>query len=473
MEGQGGGEDAVAADAPEVWCLDVTAHRLYIRQQLQRGLKMFCSTSLAEEASSASSGGSLAEALHVPFMEVQQQQHSLLSGVYWTLCCLALLQPPAVASPSSQEEQQPGTDFLPLPLKVKEDLISRVILPCLRRRQCTGWVSAAPQVEAEISLTERGSGYPRRKRVDESSQKPAMLPPATTASAAAESRAHCDLSALGFSSNLTENATATALSTCSGLQALALLEALPVLSEEDLQQLRRFVLRLQRREDGAFANTLHPECRTSWCRTCSQPLAGASPPTATTAEAKGEVKWENEGDVRCTFCCLLSLKLIHAAAKAHQKRSAASHLLQTCAVTARAVGSVGGEAPVAVTPGAPFPGEPEVCRELPADPGPRLVQPPEDPIYATSWETFLQDPLAGVRVDATFSWLLSLLGPDGGVGVSPGAEPHAGAAFCFAGCLSLLGKRDALGTEKARRLERQVKLLPTLSRRCGRRSSCS
>ncbi|CDI86260.1 geranylgeranyl transferase type II beta subunit, putative [Eimeria praecox] len=448
MEVESKGEGRIPSVVPELWRLDVMAHRLYIQRQLERGLRVFCQSSCAEETPSTSSGGAPAGAVLVPFMEQQQQQQSLLSGVYWTLCCLALLQPRAAVSLPSQAEQHQEKTLLSLPLNVKEDLISKVILPCLRRSQCSGWVSAAPEVESAADPAKQGAKFGKSKTVEASSQRPVPTSPGNAASAAAGSCTHCSLSAVGFSSHLGEDATATALSTCSGLQALALLGALHVLPEGVLQQLRRFVLSLQRREDGAFANTLHPSHNSSWCSSCSLPLAGAAVTTAAPASAKEE--WESEGDVRCTFCCLLSLKLIHAAVKAHRKHNAAPSLSQEGAMAANAFSRA--------TPAESAAGEPVVCQEGPTKPNRSSVQPSEKPIYGASWEAFLQDPLAGVRVDATVSWLLSLLGPDGGVGVSPGAEPHAGAAFCFAGCLSLLGRRDAVGTEEARRLERQDKL---------------
>lgn len=461
MEGARGG-GTTSADGPELWSLNVKAHQLYIRRHLQRGLRMFCPASYAEEASITSSVRASADAVHVPFMELQQQQQSLLSGVYWTLCCLALLQPPAAVSPSSQEEHGPETTTLPLPPTVKECLISKVILPCLRRRQCSGWVSAAPDVVSAAMPAERGEGYGGSVAKEALSHRLGRPSPPTVAPTALGSGGHCRISALGFGSNLAGHATATALSTCSGLQALALLEALPLLSEGVLRQLRHFVLSLQRGEDGSFANTLSPICWSRWCSHCRETAAGAALPSAaaampSAAAANEEGTWENEGDVRCTFCCLLSLKLIHAAAKAHQKLGAASPPPQAGAVVAGAVDRAAEEASVSVTSAHSGAGDPAVCREGPTEPSPWLVQPTEGPLHGASWEAFLQDPFAGVRVDAMLSWLLSLVGPDGGVGVSPGAEPHAGAAFCFAGCVSLLGKWNALKIGEARRLERQDK----------------
>ncbi|CDJ45838.1 geranylgeranyl transferase type II beta subunit, putative [Eimeria brunetti] len=462
MEGEGGGEEGTtAADAPALWCLNITAHRQYILLQLQRGLRIFSSTAFAE-MSSASSIVAPSDAAHVPFMELQQQQHSLLSGVYWTLCCLSLLKPQAAVSPSSKEEPQPPTTPLPLPQKVKDDLIYKVILRCLRRRQCSGWVSAAEGVESREMPAEGETRRRRNSTMGSSSRQPVLPSRTTTEGVATASRAHCERLALGFSSNLAEDATPTALSTCSGLQALTLLEALPVLSEDDLQQLRRFVLSLQREEDGAFANTFHPSCWNNSCGSCSPAMAGQAVLTAPAAAAKEDGKLDNEGDVRCTFCCLLSLKLIHAAAKAQRKRMAVPSQTPAAAAAACAVVCAAEKASAGMTPAQPTAGEPASCGKGPAEFGPLTVQGPEKPLHAAHWEAFLRDPLAGVRVDAAFSWLLSLLSSDGGVGVSPGAEPHAGAAFCFAGCLSILGKRDSLGSQEARKLERQVQVSCTL-----------
>ncbi|CDJ58675.1 geranylgeranyl transferase type II beta subunit, putative [Eimeria maxima] len=368
MEVLGTGQ-ATAAEASEQRYLNVTAHRLYVLRQLQKGLRMFCGTPYVEEIPSASSVGISADVAHTPFMELQQQQQSLVSGLYWTLCCLAVLQPRVTLSLSCQEGHHPETNLVPLPPKVKEDLIFKVILSCLRRRQCTGWASAAPEVRSPLGLAERGEEY--GGGIDKKASQGTVMPStAAAASLEAKSHLHCDRSAIGFSSNMAEGATATALSTCSGLQALALLDALPLLSEGTLQQLRRFVLSLQRLEDGAFANTLHRRCWSNLCSSCSHSTAGAPVPTVPAAATTEEVEWESEGDVRSTFCCLLSLKLIHAAVKARHNRNAAVPVPHSGALAARAVGSAAEEDSAAVTPEEIAGEKPAPFREGPTDPDP-------------------------------------------------------------------------------------------------------
>lgn len=450
---------AVAAAQP--WYLDVAAHRLYVQQHLQRGLQLIASDASPEEKNewpdSAADGSAAAPPL--PFIELQQHRQSLLSGVYWILCCLALLQPGTAALSPPAGDYHQAASLLPLPRATKETLVT-IVLRCLRRhhfstaatsrhvasRRLAGvpplsGAAAAASASATTAMpaAETPTLAPLETFSTAATEAVAVAPSPSAPVAAATAVRRCS-SAIGFSSNPTADTIAAAVPTCSGLQALALLEALPVLSEETLRQLRRFVLLLQRREDGAFANTLSP----CYCTCCSgqAPTAVALPPGC---------MLEHEGDVRCTFSCLLSLKLIHAAAIAQRRDTASLAAFQASAgaASAASVAAVASaRAESDIFSGRPVGGNASALFEAGC---------PHD----DNWIAFLRDPFAGVRVEDTVGWLLSLVGPDGGVGVAPGVEAHAGAAFCFAGSLALLGRRDALGERQGRRLERCV-LVPLL-----------
>lgn len=464
-----GGATAVATEADSschgstghcgcCWYLNVAAHQSFVQQQLQRGLRLLTLSTCVDEIPRICADGGFTGALHTPFMELVQQQQSMISGVYWTLCCLALLQPSAATELSRAAP-------LPVPHEVKMALLHKAIRPCFRRRQCSGWFPAATDACSFPSVTSKmpPDATPERKRMRRKREGGAETSPSTEVAPSGEAtllparadtaftttnhHVSCSKAVLGFSSGPAEEAVATALCTCSGLQALALLGALSSLSSEALKQLRRFLLLLQRREDGAFANTLHPSCWGSFCADCSKlrPLGKAS--------ATGEEIWENEGDVRCTFCCLLSLKLIHAAAKAQRQTGPASSPQSSTSKPSAAArerrGSYKDE--VAALPAS---AKHASCLEGYREPEGISVDSMEKLFHDASWEAFMCNPFAGVHVDATVSWLTSLIAVDGGVGVSPGADPHAGAAFCLVGCLSLLGKRHALGANEQRRLER-------------------
>ncbi|OEH76281.1 uncharacterized protein LOC34618192 [Cyclospora cayetanensis] len=458
----------------EAWPLDVNAHRAYIKEQLQKGL-LLLNPALAAETH----GGSAVER---SFMELLLQQDSLLSGVYWLLCCLALTQPSDVILPCVSPDQQHATaSMLPLPPEIRDALLHACTKRFLRTRHCSGLppaeaATASPSPPHTAPLKAEGTptysvpemGAPPTSCEGTAPEAAALgafaaLQQTTTAQAAAEMQActHRCAPVTGFCSNLAEGAAPAALPTCSGLQVLALLGALPLLSEETLRQVRRFVLRLQRWEDGAFSNTL-PPCCSSHCsdgKSCNKRCCAQS---GAAAEPAGGSSWEHEGDIRCTFCCLLSLKLIHAAATSRERMvdastnvprldKAAAFRARADAIRELALARPAAEhalvdIPAAVGAGA-FPqecGEHRISWDASS----------HESYEAASWEEFLMDPFAGVRVDAVISWLLSLVGTDGGVGVSPGAEPHAGAAFCFAGCLALLRKRGALGRKAVHRLER-------------------
>lgn len=443
------------------WYLNVASHQSFVQQQLQRGLGLLTLSTCVDEIPCICADGGFAGVPHAPFMEMVQQQQSMISGVYWTLCSLALLQPSAVT-------ELPRAALLPVPHEVRMALLHKAILPCFRKRQCSGWLPAAadacsfPSVTSKMptdAIPERGRMRRGRKGDAETSPSTqvassgeAALPPANAGTAFTTTGRHvsCSKAVLGFSSGPAKEAVATALCTCSGLQALALLGALSSLSSEALQQLRRFLLLLQRREDGAFANTLHPSCWGSFCKDCTKtrPLGKAS-----ARMLAGEKIWEKEGDVRCTFCCLLSLKLIHAAAKAQRQTGPATSPQSSTSKPSGAArerrGSYTDEAAAV-----PASAEHASCLEGYREPEGISGESRAKLCHDASWEAFMSNPFAGVRVDATVSWLTSLIAADGGVGVSPGAEPHAGAAFCLVGCLSLLGKRHALGANEQRRLER-------------------
>ncbi|KAL8274410.1 hypothetical protein Esti_001570 [Eimeria stiedai] len=415
---------AAAPDGSKTWCLYASAHRVYLQQQLERGLRLLAATVAAEETLETPAGAAAA-APSASFMELQQQQGSLLSGVYWILCGLALLQPPPTAAAAAARQQQKASPLL-LPQGLREALVNKVILRCLRRQHTTSVSLLHPRPSnpsaAAAAQTAAAAAEARRK-------------PATSEDAAAEESSafaslECSSSSsfvVGFSSSPAKEAVAAALPTCSGLQALALLEALPLLSEETLQRLRRFVLLLQRQTDGAFANTL-PSCRCSSCSTSAAAAAAAG--AAAAGAAAADDLWEHEGDVRCTFCCLLSLRLIHAEATARRLPTA-----QASAAAAAAAGAA--DEPCMLRVGAGGANEPRR----------------ED----ASWALFLNECFSGVRVEETVVWLLSLVGTDGGVAVSPGGEAHAGAAFCFAGCLALLNKTHTLSHTTLRRLERWLR----------------
>lgn len=456
---------AAVVRAPHPWCLDVAAHRVYMQQQLQRGLWLL---SAADEAEGS---GGLDALSALGFLDVQQQRSALISGVYWVLCCLALLQhqPAAAAAPgplAAAAQAQQGkqeASLLELSPGLKETLLNKVVLPCLRRQHFARDTSASPAASRQRPAASALDAAAAAARADPAAAEAVTSVNSATAAAAAAAAGRtgaapecCCTFVKGFSSSPAADAVAAALPTCSGLQALSLLGALGVLPEDTLKEMRRFLLFLQREEDGAFADRL-PSCCCSGCWA-----------QGTGAAAGGA--WEQEGDVRCTFCCLLSLKLLQAAALAKRREAAASAAAAavgaaattTSPVDASAGASLATPTPArplhvaasvvsAVAPAARAPSRPCVSADLAHVEGPPGVG---APIYDASWEAFLKDPFAGVRAEETVSWLLSLVSEDGGVGVSPGAEAHAGAAFCFAACLTLLGRREALGERRRRRLER-------------------
>lgn len=210
--------------------------------------------------------------------------------------------------------------------------------------------------------------------------------------------------ACGFASSPVEGFAPASLPTCSGLQALALTGCLGRLSPSTLEKIRRFLLALQR-PDGAFANSLPPPCvackgglkRPRRKDSNEDANFGHSPPTANFADAEdfqetlGEEFPPREGDVRSTLCCLASLRIIEEAQRV----------------------SVGEASSVEAT-----------------------------------------NAFRGVEISSLIDWLLACQNLDGGFGVSPGAESHAGAAFCVASCLALLRQTEALNASRRNRLER-------------------